>query len=64
MGYALRKDVDTAGNRDALDTTRNSAEAKYAVILSSDLEDKLVGWGFDLDSAVRFAQSVSQRKDR
>jgi hypothetical protein len=64
MGNALRKDADTASAGEALGAMHVTAQTKYAVVLTSDLEDKLIGWGFDLDSAVRFAQSVTLRKEQ
>jgi hypothetical protein len=64
MGNALRKEALTANASEPLGSTQATAQTKYAVVLTQDLEDRLIGWGFDADSAITFAQSVNQQIER
>jgi hypothetical protein len=42
---------------------RYTGKAKYAIVLSGGERDSVVGWGYDLDSAVKTAQGLNQAEN-
>jgi hypothetical protein len=42
---------------------RYTGKAKYAIVLSGGERDTIVGWGYDLDSAIKMAQTLNQAEN-
>jgi hypothetical protein len=60
MGYVMRRDAGTAEANEPPFLPHAVGEIKYAVVLSREYEDHVVGWGFDADGAVRITQALNQ----
>ena len=39
---------------------RYTGKAKYAIVLSGGDRDTVVGWGYNLDSAIKMAETLNQ----